>query len=128
TVILLLTARFIMGSGVGLAYPASRRIVILAEPDRLGQNLGRLLAADVAGFAAGPAVSAILVGPFGIAAPFLVIVAATLACTPMFLRMRIAETAVEAQPTARFAFDLLRIRGYTGALCLGAAVYLMIGT
>ena len=52
----LLVGRFVMGIGVGMAVPAIRRIVIVAEPERIGHNLGRLLAVDVAGFAAGPAV------------------------------------------------------------------------
>ncbi|MEY2399941.1 MAG: transporter, family, tetracycline resistance protein, partial [Ilumatobacteraceae bacterium] len=128
TFMVLLTSRFVMGVGVGLAYPAARRIVILADPDRLGQNLGRMLAADVAGFAAGPAVSAVLVGPFGIAAPFLVIAALTVAIYPLIARTRVAETDVNAEVPPRFAFDLLRIRPYLAALSMGAAVFMMIGT
>jgi MFS family permease len=126
--IVLLTSRFVMGVGVGLAYPAARRIVILADPDRLGQNLGRMLAADVAGFAAGPAVSAVLVGPFGIAAPFLLIAALTVAMYPLIARTRVAETDTETEVPPRFAFDLLRIRPYLAALSMGAAVFIMIGT
>ncbi len=126
--IVLLTARFVMGVGVGLAYPAARRIVILADPDRLGQNLGRMLAADVAGFALGPAVSAVLVGPLGIAAPFLLIAALTVAMYPLIARTRVAETdASVTEVPPRFAFDLLRIRPYLAALSMGAAVFMMIG-
>jgi MFS family permease len=129
TVIVLLTARFVMGVGVGLAYPAARRIVILADPDRLGQNLGRMLAADVAGFAVGPAISAVLVGPFGIAAPFLLIAGLTVAMYPLVARTRVAETDVDVdvEIPPRFAFDLLRIRPYLAALSMGAAVFMMIG-
>lgn len=128
TVIVLLVARFVMGTGVGLAYPAARRIVILADPDHLGQNLGRMLAADVAGFAAGPAVSAVLVGPFGIAAPFLLIATLTVAIYPLIARMRVTETVNDDEVPPRFAFDLLRIRPYLAALSMGAAVFMMIGT
>ncbi len=127
TFIVLLTARFVMGVGVGLAYPAARRIVILAEPERLGQNLGRMLAADVAGFAVGPAISAVLVGPFGIAAPFLLIAVLTVAIYPLVARTHVAETDVDAEIPPRFAFDLLRIRPYLAALSMGAAVFMMIG-
>jgi MFS family permease len=128
TFVVLLTARFVMGVGVGLAYPAARRIVILADPEHLGQNLGRMLAADVAGFAAGPAISAVLVGPFGIAAPFLLIAALTVAMYPLIARTRVAETDVDAEVPPRFAFDLLRIRPYLAALSMGAAVFMMIGS
>jgi MFS family permease len=122
----LLLGRLVMGIGVGMAMPAVRRIVILSDPPNLGHNLGRLLAIDVAGFAAGPAVSAVLVGPFGIPAPFLVIAAATLAVLPFVWRTHVNETAVADRPQ-RFAFDLFRIRPFAGAVCMGAAVFLMIG-
>ena len=56
----LLFGRFVMGIGIGMAVPAIKRIVIVAEPDRIGHNVGRLLAADVAGFAFRP-------GPVGTA-------------------------------------------------------------
>ena len=128
SVVVLLTARFVMGVGVGLAYPAARRIVILADPDHLGQNLGRMLAADVAGFAVGPAVSAVLVGPFGIAAPFLLIAVLTVAMYPLVARTRVVETSTDAEVPPRFAFDLLRIRPYLAALSMGAAVFMMIGS
>ena len=128
TFAILLLSRFVMGVGVGLAYPAARRIVILADPDHLGQNLGRMLAADVGGFAVGPAISAVLVGPFGIAAPFLLIAALTVAMYPLIARTHVAETDVDAEVPPRFAFDLLRIRPYLAALSMGAAVFMMIGS
>jgi MFS transporter, DHA1 family, tetracycline resistance protein len=121
----LLAGRLVMGVGVGMAFPAIRRIVIVAEPDRLGHNIGRLLAFDVGGFAAGPAISAALVGPFGIPAPFLVIAATTVIALPYVARVEVTE-AVEP-PVQRFAFDLLRIRPFAGAVVLASAVFLMIG-
>jgi MFS family permease len=127
-VLVLLIARVVMGLGAGIAVPAIRRIVILADPDNLGTNVGRLLAADVAGFALGPAISAVLVEPFGIACPFLVIAAATVLCIPIVMTVRVDETPVDDRPDARFAFDLLRHRTFVGAVLLGAAVFVMIGT
>jgi MFS family permease len=125
TFVPLLAGRLVMGIGVGMAFPAIRRIVILAEPDRLGHNIGRLLAFDVGGFAAGPAISAALVGPFGIPAPFLVIAGATVVALPFVARVEVTE-AVDP-PVQRFAFDLLRIRPFAGAVILASAVFLMIG-
>ncbi len=127
-VVLLALARLVMGLGAGTALPALRRIIILTDPEHLGSNMGRLLAADVAGFALGPAISAVLIGPFGIPAPFLVIAVATAACVPLFARVHITETAVEDRPDERLAFDLLRIRPVAGAVLLGAAGFVMIGT
>ncbi|MEY2975434.1 MAG: hypothetical protein RIR49_1854 [Actinomycetota bacterium] len=125
TLSVLMLGRFVSGLGLGMVFPAIRRIVILGDRDRLGQNLGLLLACDVAGFAAGPAVSALLVGPFGLSAPFLLIAAASIGCLPVVLRVRVAET--DESPRARMAFDLLANRAYVAALCMGAAVYIMIG-
>lgn len=122
----LLVGRFVMGIGIGMATPALRRIVILTDPANLGRNVGRLLAADVAGFAAGPAISAVLVGPLGIPAPFLVIGAATLVLLPVVASTPITETAEATAP--RFAFDLLRIRPFAAAVVVGCAVWLMIGS
>jgi MFS family permease len=122
----ILLGRFISGVGVGAASPAVRRIVILADPDHLGTNLGRLLAADVFGFAFGPAISALLVGPFGIAAPFLVVAAGTLVALPFVARVPVIESVDTTG--RRLAVDLLRVKPFAGAVLMGAAVFVMIGT
>lgn len=127
TLSVLLLGRFISGIGLGMTMPAIRRIVILGDPKRLGDNLGLLLAADVAGFAAGPAVSALLVGPFGIEAPFIAISVASLACLPLVVRVRVDES-VRRGRESRLAFDLLSIRPLLGAMCMGGALFMMIGT
>ena len=127
--LVLVLARVTMGIGAGMAQPAIRRIVILADPEHLGTNVGRLLAADVAGFAAGPVVAAVLVGPFGIPAPFLVIAVATLVCLPLVVSTHVEEADTAGPDTGtRFAFDLLRIRPYRAALCFGVAIFVMMST
>jgi MFS family permease len=120
--------RFVMGIGAGVAGPAIRRIVILADPDHLGDNIGRLLSADVAGFALGPAISAVMVGPFGLPSPFILIAVLSVACVPLVTGVHVQETAVEDQHESRFAFDMLNSRPFLGALAMGAAVFVMIGT
>jgi MFS family permease len=117
-----------MGIGVGGATPAVRRIVINGDPERLGNNLGLLLAADVAGFAAGPVVSAWLGPSFGIPAPFLVIAGVSVLTLPVIVRADVNEAAADAAPQSHFAFDLLRLRPMMAALLMGAALFLMIGT
>ena len=72
--------------------------------------------------------AAILTGPFGIPAPFLVIAVATVLCLPVIARADVQETVDDAAPAARFAFDLLRSRPYVAAVVMGSAVFLMIGT
>jgi MFS family permease len=122
----ILIGRFISGIGIGAAVPAARRIVILADPKHLGQNLGRLLTADVFGFALGPAISALLVGPFGIPAPFVVVAVASAVLLPFVARVQVAESTVP--PKRRLAVDLLKIRPFAGAVVFGAALFVMIGS
>ncbi len=120
--------RFLMGMGAGMAIPAIRRIVIVADPKHLGANMGRGLSIEVGGFAIGPVISAVTVGTFGLAAPFLIIAAVLVVMAFIIWRIHIPETPVEERTTERFAIDLLRIRPLRGAIMIGLALYLMIGT
>ena len=124
----LLGSRFISGVGLGCALPAMRRVIIVSEPQNLGRNLGRVLSCEVGGFAAGPMLSAFLVAPFGIPAPFLVIGVALSLVTATIFTMPIPETAAEDHPTERFAIDLLRNRAIAAGVLIGVAVFFMIGT
>jgi MFS family permease len=126
TLPLILAGRLVSGIGIGAASPAIKRIVILADPDHLGQNLGRLLAADVFGFAMGPAVSAVLVGPFGIPSPFIVVAVATAALLPVVTRVHVTESVDPAR--RRLALDLLKIRPFAGAVLFGAVAFVMVGS
>ena len=121
----IMVGRIISGLGIGAALPAIRRIVIIADPVNLGRNLGRLLSADVFGFAMGPAISAALVDPVGLEAPFVVVAAATAILVGFALRVHVEESSEAA--TKRFALDLLNDRTVAGAVILGAAAFLMIG-
>ena len=121
----LLAGRVISGLGIGTAIPAIRRIVILADPENLGENLGRLLSADVFGFAMGPALSAVLVGPFGLAAPYVVVAAATIGVLAVAESFHVEETVDTSGQ--RLAFDLLGSRVVAGAVVMGGALFLMIG-
>lgn len=127
TVTPLIIGRVLMGLGAGAASPSIRRIVILADPEHLGPNLGRLLSIDVAGFAAGPLLSAVTVSSFGVPAPYILIAVALTALIPLVIRTAVQET-VESDSQQRFAWDLLQIRPLAGAIVIGLALYLMIGT
>ena len=122
----LLVGRIIGGIGVGMAIPAVRRIVILANPEEIGSNMGRLLSADVAGFALGPVVSAFVAPLWGIAAPFWVMAVATAAFIPLLETVHFADVA--DPPKERLALDLLRIRPFAASVVMGSAVFIMIGT
>ncbi len=121
----IMAGRIISGLAIGSATPAIRRIIVVGDPTNLGRNLGRLIAADVFGFALGPAVSAVLVGPFGLAAPFFVIAAVSLILVALTLRIKVNESIGSTR--RRLAIDLLRIRSFAGAVVLGGTTFVMIG-
>lgn len=124
----LLLGRVVSGIGLGMAFPAIRRIVVVADPMNMGNNLGLLLSSDVAGFAAGPALSAIMVPTLGLSAPFITIAVLSMLCLPVVFLVAIDEARSAVKPTSRFAFDLLRSRPMIAAVLMGAALFFMIGT
>jgi len=126
TIWVLILGRALSGLGAGMTMPALRRLVIVGDPDRLGDNLGLLLACDVAGFAAGPLLSALLVGPFGLPAPYIVVAVAASVCLPIVLRQRVHDPGVET--VSATSFDLLRSRHFRAAVSMGVAMWMMIGT
>lgn len=123
----ILIGRVISGIGIGAAGPAIRRIVVLADPDNLGRNLGAMLSADVFGFAIGPAISAVLVGPAGLAAPFVVVAAATVVLLIPALRVPVRETSEASGGGPKLGLDLLRQRAVAGGVAFAAGSFLMIG-
>lgn len=123
----IIAGRVISGLAIGAAGPAIKRIVVVGSGPNLGRNLGRLFSADVFGFAMGPVISAILVGPFGIAAPFIVISTVTVLVVVLSLRLKIQDEADGPADRKRFAFDLLRYRPFAGAVMIGVAAFVMIG-
>lgn len=126
TIEVLIMGRALSGLGAGMTMPALRRLVIVGDPDRLGDNLGLLLACDVAGFAAGPLLSAILVGPFGLPAPYVVVAIAAAICLPLVLRQRVHDAGTVTSTST--SFDLLGSRHFRAAVAMGVAMWMMIGT
>jgi len=127
TFMILFISRIIIGFGAGSALPALRRVIIVADPENFGRNLGRILSFEVAGFASGPVISVIFVEFFGIPGPFIFL--ATIISLFIFIVSRIAvpETAAENHPTERFAIDLLKNRAITSGILIGVALFFMIG-
>lgn len=122
----ILIGRLISGVGAGASRPAIQRIVVLSDPANLGRNLGRLVSADVFGFAMGPAVSALLVGPAGLEAPFLVVAVASILGLVGLIGVSVDE-GDRAEKRQRLALDLLKSRVVAGGVALGCAAYVMIG-
>ena len=124
----LFLARAIMGIGGGMIYPAVRRIVIIRDPDNMGSNLGRMLSVDVGGFTFGPMLSAVTVGTFGIASPFVIISVLMVVMGLRIMRIEVSEANTDDAPRQRLAFDLFRSRAFSGTITIGAALFVLIGT
>jgi MFS family permease len=127
TFIALLIARTIMGLGAGTALPALRRVIIVADPENFGRNLGRILSFEVAGFASGPIISVIFAQFFGIPGPFFFLALLISFFILMVSQISVPETAKENQPTERFAVDLLKDRAIASGILIGIALFFMIG-
>ncbi len=127
TFIILLISRIIMGFGAGSALPALRRVIIVADPDNFGRNLGRILSFEVAGFASGPVISVIFAEFFGIPGPFIFLATIISLFVIVVSRIAVPETAKENHPTERFAIDLLKNRAITSGILIGVALFFMIG-
>ncbi len=127
TFVILLISRIIMGFGAGSALPALRRVIIVADPENFGRNLGRILSFEVAGFASGPVISVIFAEFFGIPGPFVFLATVISLFVVVISRIAVPETAKENHPTERFAIDLLKNRAIASGILIGVALFFMIG-
>lgn len=118
--------RAAFGFALGAGSPAARRTVIVADPDNLGRNLGRLGAFDVGGFVAAPLAAVAVTAISGFRAWFWVSAVFLLLLLPAAFR---AQPDTAAQDTERLGMTgLLRIRRLIGALCVASAYFVLIGT
>ena len=118
-------ARAVLGFSTGMLMPGIRRAVTVLDPDRAGENLGRLVIGEVGGFTGGPVVAAILVEVGGIRLPFLVFAIGVFAFVPFVFRLP-ADTGRKTERMIS-AFGLLKIRRLQGALILVFGYFLLIG-
>ncbi len=122
-----IAARLLLGLGSGMVGPAIRRIIIARDPQRVGANLGRQTAFDVAGFVLGPALAAVLAQLFGLRAPVIFLTVIFFIAIFFVGRVTTAEdTAAAEQPTEKRA-SLLRLPAMQSALFAAIAFYLTIG-
>jgi MFS family permease len=126
TLVLFVAARATLGIAAGLVMPAARRIVIASDPRDVGVNLGRLASADIAGFAVGPALSAVLFELGGLRAPFVALGLVMAVCVPLVTRGAVDPGRVDV--THRPVRELLRSRAILAVMLVATGFYLMIGT
>lgn len=119
-----LISRVLFGLATGAVAPAVRRLIIMRDPDNIGENLGRLTAFEIAGFVAGPVLAAVLFEVGGLGLPFL-----AMGITDLLLLIWIFQLDLSTEPgdgKKRATLPLLRIRGIQSALFAGAAFYMAI--
>ena len=122
-----IAARLLLGLGSGMVGPAIRRVIIARDPQRIGANLGRQTAFDVAGFVLGPALAAILAQLFGLRAPFIFLTVAFFVAIFFVGRITTAEDAAAAEQSTDRHPSLLRLPAIQSALFAAIAFYLTIG-
>ena len=122
-----IAARLLLGLGSGMVGPAIRRVIIARDPQRVGANLGRQTAFDVAGFVLGPALAAGLAQIFGLRAPFIFLTVAYVVAIFFVGRVTTAADAAASETTETKHPSLLRLPAMQSALFAAIAFYLPIG-
>ena len=117
--------RALFGLAFGIAHPAARRTVIVADPENLGRNMGRLGAFDVAGFVVGPTVAALLHALGGVRTPSWTMAALLALLVPTAWRARPDTAARDIE--RRRPTDLFRNRRLVGAFFVVASYFVFIG-
>jgi MFS family permease len=118
-------ARVLFGLGSGIAAPALRRLVILHDPEQIGRNLGTQSAFELAGFVAGPLVSAAAAEILGIRAPFAFLAGVFAVVLLSTVGLDLAGQVAAATHAVRTS--LLRQRAMLATLCVAIAFYATIG-
>lgn len=119
-------ARFVFGLGSGAVQPSVRRIVILRNPDSMGESLGRLTAFDIGGFVLGPLLGVVALQLGGIRAPFVALAVLYAAAMVMTSRMQVDSPAAPRVDSS--VRRLLRSRAMQSALGVALAFYLTVGS
>ncbi len=121
----MLGSRAFLGIAIGMAQPAIRRTVILADPAHTGRNLGRLGVVEVLWFALTPAAAAVVADAFNLDLPFYLLAAVAVATVLMMGRVELDESAVATRTTN--SLRLLGDRVVGGTLLLVTSQFVMIG-
>lgn len=122
--------RALSGAATGTLLPAVRRLVAVADPDRVGENLGLITAAELMGFTVSPVAAGWMADNVGLRAPFYALAAITALAAVIFAALIRRTPARNAPAGARLPVlprDLLSLRGVQVALLFGVAVFIPVG-
>lgn len=120
------SGRALVGAAFGCFAPAARALIASMSTENAAQRLGRISAAELAGFAVGPAVGGALAGPLGLRWPFLVFGACAVAACIMLTTLHIPTVRIQGS-SQKLAFDLLRNRQVLVAVLLCLSLALPVG-
>lgn len=118
-------ARVALGLGSGMVSPATRRVVIARDLERVGANLGMQGAFDIAGFVVGPVLAGVLAEVVGFRAPFVVLAVVNLALFALVARLDLS--AGVAGTARRSVRSLVGQPAMQAALFASIAFYITIG-
>ena len=117
-------SRVLFGFSAGAVSPAMRRLIIVRDPEQVGQNLGRLTAVEISGFVLGPASAAVMVELGGLRLPFIALGVANAAMLVWIIRLDLRTSANGG--TKHKTWPLLKMPRIQAALLGGVAFYLTI--
>ena len=109
-------ARLILGAGVGMIVPASRRYIIVNAGDDQGRQLGAFYGAYIAGFVFGPPLAGALTVAFNVKTPFIIFGALTAATYASVYRLVIPAAKNLLRRDKRVLRRLIRVREMVAAL------------
>lgn len=125
SLVMLVAARCVTGISNSLFLPSVRAIVASIDREHMAQRLGVLGAVELAGFVVGPTVGGLLVGPFGLKVPFLVM--GSFAVLGLVLLAPRALPEPPTDPHKRLAFDLLRLPRVRTGVLMSTALFVPVG-
>ncbi len=126
SVVTWIVARAVFGFAGGMVIPGVRRAAAVADPERVGENLGRLVMGEISGFLLGPIASGVIAQVGGIRAPFIAFALVYALFLPFAARLPEDNGQLDMSGR-RLPLDLLGIRRLQGALVLVAGYFGFVG-
>ena len=120
-------ARLLLGAGVGMIVPASRRYIIVNAGDDQGRQLGAFYGAYIAGFVVGPPLAGALTVAFNVRTPFIIFGALTAATYASVYRLVIPAAKNLLHDDKRVLRRLIRVREMVAALLVVVSFRYSIG-
>ncbi len=126
SVVTWIAARAVFGFAGGMVIPGVRRAAAVADPERVGENLGRLVMGEISGFLLGPIASGVIAQVGGVRAPFIAFALLYALFLPFAARLPEDNGQLDMSGR-RLPLDLLGIRRLQGALVLVAGYFGFVG-